>query len=91
MDIKDFINSLTPEEIEERNNKQLEENQRVYEEFKAAYTKGIYSLDSQPIDSFKLNAPCYHWFLRPKGIKKKHFKKYLPYPIGFFRFNSYIQ
>ena len=91
MDIKDFINSLTPEQIEEGNNKQLEENRRVYEEFKAAYNKGICSLCSQPIDYFDENTPCYHWFLKPKGIKKKHFEKYLSYPIGFFRFDSYIR
>lgn len=31
MNIRDFFDSLTPEQIEEGNRKQLEENKRVYE------------------------------------------------------------
>jgi ssDNA-binding Zn-finger/Zn-ribbon topoisomerase 1 len=91
MDIREFFNSLTPEQIEEGNKKQLEENQRVYNEFKAAYKKGICSLCGKPMNSFEEDKPCFHWFLKPDGIKKKHFKKYLSTPIGFFRFDSYIR
>lgn len=91
MNIKDFFNSLTPEQIEEGNRKQLEENQRVYNEFKAAYEKGHCSLCKKGLNFFDPEHPCFHWFLKPEGIRKKHFKKYLADPIGFFRFDSYIR
>ncbi|MBF8964561.1 hypothetical protein I0P70_15010 [Pontibacter sp. FD36] len=91
MNIREFIDSLTPEQIEEGNKRQLEENRKVYEEFKAAYKKGICSLCTQPLDFFEESNPCFHWFLKPKGIKKKHFEKYLVQPIGFFQFDSYIR
>jgi hypothetical protein len=77
MDIIDFINGLTPEQIDEGNKRQLEENIRVYNEFKAAYVKGYCSLCSHPINHFDESRPCFHWFLRPDGIRKKHFDNYL--------------
>lgn len=91
MDIRKFVESLTPEEIEEGNKQQLEENQRVYQKFKAAYLKGNCSLCNQSLNSFEESSPCFHWFLKPKGIKKRHFEKYLAQPIGFFQFDSYIR
>lgn len=91
MNIRDFFDSLTPEQIEEGNRKQLEENKRVYEEFSSAYKQGNCSLCSLPLTEFVSSKPCFHWFLRPHGIKKKHFQKYLSTPIGFFRFDSYIR
>lgn len=91
MNIRDFYNSLTPEQIEEGNRKQLEENKRVYEEFSSAYKQGTCSLCSLSLTEFISSKPCFHWFLRPYGIKKKHFQKYLSTPIGFFRFDSYLR
>jgi hypothetical protein len=91
MDIIEFINGLTPEEIEEGNRKQMEVNQKVFTEFKAAYDKGYCSLCSNALNHFDENDPCFHWFLYPDGIKKKHFEVYLNKPISFFRFDSYIR
>lgn len=91
MNIKDFFNSLTPEQIEQKNNEQFEENKRVYIEFKGAYEKGECSLCHSKLDNFSENNPCFHWFLKPNGIKKKDFKKYLSTPINYFQFDSYIR
>lgn len=91
MDIIEFINGLTPEQIEKSNKRQIEENIRVYNEFKAAYEIGNCSLCSHPLNHFDESHPCFHWFLRPDGIRKKHFDTYLRNPIGFFRFDSYIR
>ncbi len=91
MDVRKFFDSLTPEQIEEGNRKQLEANISVYEEFQAAYKVGICSLCKLPLTEFKSSHPCFHWFLRPHGIKKKHFHKYLSTPIGFFPFDSYMR
>jgi len=86
MNVKKFFDGLTPEQIEEGNNKQLEENIRVYEEFRASYKIGKCSLYGLSLTEFSSSKPCFHWFLRPHGIKKKHFTKYLSTPIGFFPF-----
>ncbi len=91
MNIRNFFDSLSPEQIEEGNRKQLEENKRLFEEFSSAYKQGNCSLCNLPLSEFFPSKPCFHWFLRPHGIKKKHFQKYLSSPIGFFRFDSYIR
>jgi len=91
MNIRDFFNSLTPEQIEEGNRKQLEENQQVYNKFKTAYDKGYCSLCGKELNSFAPKHPCFHWFLKPEGIRKKYFKEYLSTQIGFFHFDSYIR
>ncbi len=91
MDIKKYFDSLTHEQIEEGNNRQLQQNKLVHKEFSEAYKKGYCSLCKHPLVDFVSSKPCYHWFLRPHGIKKKHFAKYLSTQIGFFRFDSYMR
>ena len=91
MDIRKYFDGLTPEQINEGNKRQLENNIRIYENFKAAYKAGKCSLCGQSLTEFNSYKPCFHWFLRPHGIKKKHFIKYLSRPIGFFKFDSYIR
>jgi hypothetical protein len=91
MNIREFYDSLTPEQIEHGNRRQLEENKQVYEEFTSAYKQGNCSLCGHLLTEFISNKPCFHWFLRPHGIKKKHFQKYLSTPIGFFRFDCYLR
>ncbi len=91
MEVKKFFDSLTPEQIEEGNKRQLENNIRVYEEFQAAYKIGKCSLCGHGLSEFVSYKPCFHRFLRPHGIKKKHFNKYLSTQIGFFRFDSYMR
>lgn len=91
MSIKDFFERLSPEQIEEGNRRQLERNKQVFEEFRSAYQIGKCSLCGLDLLEFSSSRPCFHWFLRPHGIKKKHFNRYLTTPIGFFRFDSYIR
>lgn len=91
MNIREFYDSLTPEQIEDGNRRQLEESKQVYEKFTSAYKRGTCSLCGLSLTEFISSKPCFHWFLRPHGIKKKHFQKYLSTPIGFFRFDSYLR
>jgi len=91
MNIRELYESLTPEQIEDGNRRQLEENKQVYEEFTSAYKQGNCSLCGHSLTEFISSKPCFHWFLRPHGIKKKHFQKYLSTPIGFFRLDSYLR
>ncbi len=91
MNVKKFYENLSPKQIEEGNRKQFEQNKQVYEEFKNAYKLGKCSLCGHNLNEFISYKPCFHWFLRPSGIKKKHFNKYLSTPIGFFQFDSYLR
>lgn len=43
------------------------------------------------LDKFYPDEPCFHWFLRPNGIRKKDFNNYLSETIGFFKLESYLR
>ena len=90
-DIEDFMNSLTPEQIEEGNRKQEAENKEMYLEFSDAYSKGCCFLCGMKLDYLNPSETCFHWFLKPSDIKKKHFKDYLSESIGFFKLESYFR
>ena len=83
-DLKKFIESIPQEEKDRITRLQNEEDERVYNDFIVGLKEGKCSLCGNKMDSFEENKPCFHWFACPKGIKKKHFKKYLTNPIGFF-------
>lgn len=91
MKVREFLESLSPEEIEAGNRKQQATNDQVYKEFVAAYKEGRCSLCGGDLDSFEPEKECYHWFLKPGGLRKKNFKKYLKKPIGLFRLDSYFK
>lgn len=90
-DIKGFMNSLTPEQIDEGNRKQEAENKKMFLEFSDAHSKGCCSLCGMKLDYFSPSETCFHWFLKPTEIKKKHFKEYLSEDIGFFKLESYFR
>jgi hypothetical protein len=90
-DLKKFIDDLSPEFIEEKNRLQAEENKEVYEKFIADLKIRRCFLCGMDINSFKETKQCFHWFLYPKGIRKRHFEPYLKKPIGFFQLDSYFR
>ena len=90
-DLREFIESIPQEEIDRNTRLQDEENKRIYNDFIVKLKAGKCFLCGGEIDSFDENKPCFHWFTYPKGIKKKHFEKYLNSPIGFFQLDSYFR
>jgi hypothetical protein len=88
---EDYLNSLTPEQIEEGNRKQEAENKEMYLEFSNAHTKGCCFLCGMKLDYLSPSETCFHWFLKPSEIRKKHFEKYLSEGIGFFKLDSYFR
>jgi hypothetical protein len=88
---EDFMNNLTPKQIEEGNRKQEAENKEIYFEFSDAYSKECCFLCGMKLDYFNPSETCFHWFLKPSGIKKKHFKSCLSEYIGFFKLESYFR
>lgn len=89
--IREFLENFTEEEIQKKNQEQIKENEELYEEFKDAYSKNCCSLCGNKIDSFNKIEPCFHWFLLPKGIRKKDFDNYLKDSIGYFNLESYFR
>jgi len=90
-EFKEHLKSLPPELVEKRNQEQLEENKKMFAEFKDAFSKSCCFLCGNKLDTFYEDEPCFHWFLRPNGIRKKNFKNYLSESIGFFRLESYLR
>jgi hypothetical protein len=72
-DFNNYINSLPKEVIEAENKKELEQNSKDFKEFKEALAKGDCFYCGHPISHFSQSKPCFHWLLKPKGFKKKHF------------------
>jgi hypothetical protein len=90
-DLRKFIESIPQDEIDRQTRLQDENNKRVYKEFIDGLKVGKCFLCGGLMDSFDESKPCFHWFTYPKGIKKKHFDKYLEKPIGFFQLDSYFR
>ena len=91
MNIRDYLNNISPEERQRISDEQLKENQDMYKDFQDAYKKGCCSLCGNKLDYFNIHEKCFHWFTLPRGIKKKDFIEYLREPIGFFRLESYFR
>lgn len=90
-DLRAFIESIPPEVVGENQKQQEKENERIYNEFLESLETGRCFLCGDMTDSFEEEKPCFHWFLYPKGIKKKCFESYLQNPIGFFQLDSYFR
>jgi len=90
-EFRQFLKSIPPEYAEKKNKEQFLANEKMYEEFKHAYSKGCCSLCGNKLDYFYPSEFCFHWFLRPTGIKKKDFNDYLSEPIGHFKLESYFR
>jgi hypothetical protein len=90
-DLRKFIESIPQEEIDRNTCLQDEENKRIYNDFIVGLKAGKCFLCGGEMDFFEENKPCFHWFTYPKGIKKKHFEKYLNNPIGYFQIDSYFR
>ena len=91
LNLKKFLNSISQDEFDRENKLQDEKNKKVHKEFLDGMAIGKCFLCYNDINSFKVNEPCFHWFLYPVGIRKKHFEKYLETPIGFYNLDSYFR
>ncbi len=90
-DFRSFLESIPQEEIDEQHRLQEEINTKMFYEFKEALSNDGCFLCNGKIDEFDETNPCLHWFTYPKGIKKKHFEKYLQEPLSFYRLDCYLR
>jgi len=73
--IRKFFESLSPEEIQELNNKNHEEHVRQSEVFKEGYAKDLCYLCGKSFKTISHVEPCLHWLLRRCKFRKKDFPK----------------
>ncbi|WP_299495249.1 hypothetical protein [uncultured Shewanella sp.] len=75
--------SMSPEAVEEMNQKNDDEHQRQATAFKEGYKKDICYLCGKPFKTISKENPCLHWLLRQCKFKKKDFPKiYKKYGYG---------
>lgn len=91
MDIREFLENITPEERERLNNEEIERAKKEYKEFRAAFDKECCYLCGMKLDYFDSSEECFHWFLMPSGIRKRDFENYLKNPPGLFQLESYLR
>ncbi|HOX85155.1 MAG TPA: hypothetical protein PKW76_15485 [bacterium] len=92
VDLKKLFESLTDSEIAEIHRVQEEENQKAYDSFVAAMKQDKCFLCNLNLEDFDENIFCYHWFLYPKNIRKKHFDRFLKNEaLGYFHLDSYFR
>jgi len=90
-DLRSFLLSIPPNEIEVMNRKQDEDNLHQYKRFKNALAKNKCFLCNHSLNSFVNKDPCFHWLLLPDGITKKELIKYLNSEISFYNLESYLR
>lgn len=86
----EYLNSIPLEELRKRNDEELEKNTRDFEEFKEALLKGVCSFCGNPLTHFSQRKPCFHWLLKPKGFKTKHFPL-LYQQKSYHQINAYLR
>lgn len=86
-----ILNRMSDEEMNKYNFNQIEYAKEQHNDFLDAFEKGYCNLCGMKISYFSASEPCFHWFLYPDGLRKKHLKSYLKDSIGFFQLESYLR
>lgn len=84
------IGSLPRDEVERQNREHHEEAVRLHARFKECFPKGVCDCCGKPLLTFSRGVPCFHWLLRPKGVKKDDLEA-LFHAKGYFRIASYVR
>ena len=72
-DFNKILAAIPIEELREKEVKQQKQNAKVFENFERALQDGKCYYCEYPISHFSPKKPCFHWLLKPKGFKKRHF------------------
>jgi hypothetical protein len=85
-----YLNNLSLEELRRRSEEQAEQDERDFQELKSTLARGRCYYCSHPLTHFSDRMPCFHWLLKPKGFKKRHFP--LLYEIkSFHQIQAYLR
>jgi len=80
---KDFLSTLTPNQIEEGNAKEHAESVRQHALFSEALKVNRCYICQKPLNVIDRNLPCVHWLLAPTGFRKPDL------PIVYERFSYF--
>lgn len=67
------LGAMSDEERQHLNADQIQESEREHASFKEAFDRGNCYLCGRGLSVFVENDPCLHWFMRPAGVKKRHY------------------
>ncbi len=73
-----------PKDYERMNKIAMKQSNLEFAAFKSKFNKGICYICRRNLSVFDASTPCMHWFLNPKGLKKKH----IPFVLGKFDYNK---
>lgn len=90
-DLKKFLDSIPPEEAKKQMELQEKINREEYTKFIEAFSNNKCYLCNNDLDTFIQDKPCLHWFLYPKGIRKKYFETFFENPVSFFGLDIYLR
>jgi hypothetical protein len=87
----EFLNNIPIEELQARNDEELDKTAKDFEEFKTALAQGKCSFCGYELTHLSKKRPCFHWLLgQTKGFKKKHFPL-LYQQKSFHQINPYLR
>ena len=84
------LSAMPPAEIEARLHAEQTESDTLYAEFRASMKAEKCSSCGKPLATFSPGMSCFHWLLRPKGVKKDHIGELLG-EKGYFRTAAYVR
>lgn len=90
--IRKYLQEIPKEEIIKHNEMEIERAEKDFIAFKEHLSNGLCYYCKKNIDTFDLNTPCFHWLLRPKGLKKKYIIEFLSKAMfDYFQISSYLR
>ncbi|MFA5841883.1 MAG: hypothetical protein WC835_02910 [Candidatus Paceibacterota bacterium] len=85
-----LLNEIPLEELHARNDEELAKSKKDFENHKALLSQDKCYYCGYSISHFSDSKPCFHWLLKPKGFKKKHFP-ILYQQKSFHQIESYLR
>lgn len=84
------LEAMSDKELRKVSDADQEKNEADFKELKEALERGYCSMCKFPISHFSESKPCFHWLLKPKGFKKRHFPLLFE-RYGFHRIEAYLR
>lgn len=85
-----YLENISDEELNRKSEEEAIRAESDFKSLKDGLKKGICSFCENPISHFSEKKPCFHWFLKPKGFKKRHFPL-LYQKYSFRRLEAYLR
>jgi hypothetical protein len=86
----ELIRRAPPEANQSWNEYQFKRDQKEFKDFEKKFKRSECKYCKKSLNYFNENAPCFHWLLKPKGVKTKHIsivlKKY-----GYHKSAAYLR